>query len=172
MQFGRAVLLDEFVLVEVPVDDRVVAMLAGMNFVTREDREASRKRISRQEIEMPGPQSFQPGEAFHVKPDDVSDARIIHRHVRPVGVARHRYEVELPPRSRQRVFEPAVTVGQAAMIMDVSVIGAIPKTGGERRQTFRKRCGWHRHLEYNRYILYLDADGRRWQSDSISSRPK
>ena len=52
--------------------------------------------------------------------DDVSDARIIHRHVRPVGVARHRYEVELPPRSRQRVFEPAVTVGQ---VMEQSVGG-------------------------------------------------
>ena len=46
-----------------------------------------------------------------VEIDDVGDARIVDRHVGPVGMTRHRYEVELALRPGQRLLEAAVAIG-------------------------------------------------------------
>ena len=122
-QLGGAVGQDQGRRVEVAVDDGVVAMGGGVDLVARKDDEPIRAG-RRERREVPGPTLPQPGEALHVEGDDVGDARIVDRHVGPVGVAGDRHEIELQRRPRQGVGEAAVPVAQVAMVVDVAIAAA------------------------------------------------
>jgi hypothetical protein len=146
MQFGRRFCLDQRLTGNVAIDDGVIAMGEGMYLVARKYGEYARLVGRRELIEVTGPQGLQPREAFDVKIDDMGDARIVDRHVGPVGVAGDGNEIELPARPAQRLIQRAVTIGNAAMIMDVAIPRPQAEPRGQRRQSFRQAFTDHAFL--------------------------
>lgn len=51
------------------------------------------------------PRIREPGETLDVEGDDMGDARIINRHVRPAGMTGHRDEIELVAGAAQRALQ-------------------------------------------------------------------
>jgi hypothetical protein len=70
--------------------------------------------------EVAGPALAQPCEPLDVKGDNMGHARLIDRHVGPVGMAGDGDEVELQCRSCQRVLETAVAVAQVTMVVNIA----------------------------------------------------
>ena len=97
--------------IEVGEDDRVVAMRGGMYLVAGEYGEAPRRlgRLQGREVIEPAPAQLV--EALDMEGDDVRHARVVDRHVRPVGMTGDRDEVELECRIRERVGERTVAIG-------------------------------------------------------------
>jgi hypothetical protein len=121
MQLGRRIGLDDLLAGDVAIDDRVVAMGEGMDFVTWKDGEGAGFVGCRQCIEMGIPQLFELGETLDVEIDDMGDTRVVDRHVGPVGVPRDGDEIQLAAGAAQSLLEAAVAIGNVAVIVDVAI---------------------------------------------------
>ena len=153
----RIVGLEDLALVEVAQHDGVVAMRAGMDLVAGKHGEGSGPVIGGQAVEMPRPGLLEPGEALDVEVDDMGDARVVDRHVGPVGVPGDGDEVELAAGVVERRLQVAVAVGEIAVIVQVAIEGAQAGGGGQRHQSFGQvLC---------RHVLVLPPVSRaRWRS--------
>jgi hypothetical protein len=143
LEFLRRVSLDDRARFQVAIEYRIVAMRAGMDLVARKHREGAGLVGGAQFVEVARPARLQPGESLDVVIDDVGNTRIVDRHVRPVGMTGNGHEIELPFRPLQRPCKAAVTVGNAAMIVQVAVEGAQRKFRRQRRQPFGQTLTSH-----------------------------
>ena len=94
---------------------------------------------------------FELRKTLDVEVDDVSDARIVDRHVRPVGMARHRNEIQLASRADQRPFETSVPVGQITVIVDVAVERSETHSRGQGDETVRQALFQHGSHRFDRF---------------------